>query len=322
MECGGYRGEEKMSDSIDEKEQEKEGVIEEALEKMSLTKDNVETIKNIYNEMHEETGRRYYEYERLGKALDGGYKNLDALSGKDPIVASTRVESIASNCSSLQMGIQKEIVELKRIKQTMRYAATTESLSAAAVQILYGSTEVYESNANTKKLPPIPPSVYERIDPYSEDQPKVVEDLRKYLKDLSPELETLYLGAKEIFEAPHRSKLKAASSNMRTIIWEVYRKLAPHEKVVAAPGYKQIKKEKGLATYRQRVAYILTGTADLDGSDVELVNSIFNDLDQALGVFSEETKQAEGILLSDHQVKKTIAQCERALLSLLKNRKV
>ena len=204
----------------------------------------------------------------------------------------------------------------------MSNVPTTQSLSASAVQILYGSTGVYEANAYAQKLPPIPPSVDEKIDPYSEDQPEVVEDLRKHLKDIDPRLDDFYMGAKEIFETPQRARLKAASSNMRTIIWEVYRKLAPHEKVAAAPGFKQIKEKSGISTYRQRVAYILTGTADIDGPNVSLINIIFKQLENALEVFSGEVKQIEVNLFSDYQVKKTMALCERALLSLLKNRKV
>jgi hypothetical protein len=311
-----------MSDTIDEKEQEKEGIIEKALEEITSTENSIETIKTALKGVHEETGKRYYEYERLGSALRGGYRNLAVLSGKTPIVGSTTITSISWNCSGLQRWIQKEISTLETFQRSIRNVPTTQSLSASAVQILYGSTEVYEANANTQKLPSTPPSVDEKIDPYSEDQPEVVEDLRKHLKDIDPSLEDSYMGAKEIFETPQRARLEAASSNMRTIIWEIYRKLAPHEKVVAAPGFKQTKKDAGISTYRQRVAYILTGTADIDGPDVSLINTIFQQLDHALKVFSGELKQIDVNRFSDYQIKKTMALCERALLSLLKNRKV
>jgi hypothetical protein len=312
----------KMSDTTDEKEHEKEDIIESTLEEMTLTEDNIEIVMVELKSVHEETGKRYYEYDRLKRAVRGGYQNINELSGKSPIVDPTTVTSISSNCSGLRIWIQKEISTLENFKRSMGNVPTTQSLSASAVQILYGSTGAYEANANAKGLPPIPPSVKEKIDPYSEDQPEVVEDLRKHLKDIDPDLENSYMGAKEIFESPQRTRLKAASSNMRTIIWEVYRRLAPHEKVAAAPGFKQIKKDAGISTYRQRVAYILTGTADIDGPDVTLINTIFQQLGHALEVFSGEVKQVEVDHFSDYQVKKTMAQCERALLGLLKNRKV
>ncbi len=307
-----------MSDTADEEEE----IIEKALEEITSTEDSIETIKTALKQVHEETGKRYYEYERLGSALRGGYRNLAVLSSKGPIVGLTTVTSISWSCSDLRRWIQRETSTLENVTQSMSNVPTTESLSASAVQILYGSTEVYEANAKTKKLPSIPPSVDEKIDPYSEDQPEVVEDLRKHLKNIDPSLEDSYMGAKEIFETPQRARLEAASSNMRTTIWEVYRKLAPQEKVAAAPGFKQIKKDAGSATYRQRVAYILTGTADIDGPDVSLINTIFQQLDYSLKVFSGELKQIEANRFSDYQIKKTMALCERALLSLLKNRKV
>lgn len=312
----------KMSDITDEKEHEKEDVVESTLEEMTLAEDNIGMVMVELKSVHEETGKRYYEYDRLKRAVHGGYQNLNELSGKGPIVDVTTVESISSNCAGLRIEIQKEISTLENFKRSMGNVPTTQSLSASGVQILYGSSGAYEANAKPKGLPPIPPSVEEKIDPYSEDQPEVVEDLRKHLKDIDTDLENSYTGAKEIFESPQRARLKAASSNMRTIIWEVFRKLAPHEKVAAAPGFKQIKKEAGKSTYRQRVAYILTGTANIDGPDVSLINTIFQQLDYALGVFSGEVKQIEVDHFSDYQVKKTMAQCERALLSLLKNRKV
>ncbi|HUL29517.1 MAG TPA: hypothetical protein VLZ03_03605, partial [Thermodesulfobacteriota bacterium] len=188
-------------------------------------------------------------------------------------------------------------------------------------QILYGSSGVYEANANAQKLPLTPPSVEAKIDPYSEDQPEIVEDLRRHLKDIDSKLEELYMGAKQIFETPQRARLQGASTNMRIVVWEVYRILAPHEKVAAAPGFRQIKEEAGKATYRQRVAYILTGTANIDGPDASVITTIFQQLDHALGVFSGEAKQIPDNNFSDYQIKKTMALCERALLSLLKNRR-
>lgn len=241
-------------------------------------------------------------------------------SGK-PINALARVPLIRTSCVTLSRIFEKEKQDIDQFGRVIYTFTRTESLSANGTQILYGSTGVFENNATDLKINPVPPSVREQIDPYSEDQPEVVGELKGLLMAVDPQLENLYSAAREIFETPTRTRLEAASTSLRTLIWEIYRKLAPHEQVTAAVGFKPMKDNPKKATYRQRIAYILTGTAETDGPEASLIGTIFDDLDEALKVFSAKTKSIAN-RISDYQIKRTMAQCERALLSLLKGRKI
>lgn len=305
----------------DRKSNGEENLIKKAIEEIQETKGNVQLTKGSYKKIQQVAGKRYYELNRLEAAMDGAQKNLMQLSGRTQVNGLERVKWIIGTCNSLRPELEREKSSIDKFGRIMEGLTRTETLSANGTQILYGSTDLYERNVTNLGIPFTPPSVNEKIDPYFEDQPEIVEELKKLLNGIDPELEDLYLGAKDIFETPIRSRLEAASSNIRTLIWEIYRKLAPHDKVTSAAGFKQIKDDPKLATYRQRIAFILTGTAEIDAPDTKLIDTVFKDLNEALSLFSAKSK-AVNKNISDYQVKKTMAQCERALFSLLKNRKI
>jgi hypothetical protein len=306
-------------DDMLDKEQDE---IDDTIKEMQDTESKIETLQEAYRKVHDKSSKRRYELARLRKAMEGARLNLTELSscGK-PLNALGPLLHMRASCVMLSDIFQKEKQDVEFFGRVMDGFTKTESLSANATQMLYGSTFVFENNATDLHLNPVPPSVREKIDPYSEDQPAIVEELRELLKSISPELENLYSAAKEIFEPPARARLEAAATNLRTLIWEIYRTLAPDEKVIAAQGFKAIKGDPTKATYRQKIAYILTGTDETDGSDANLIETVFGDLNEALKVFSAKTKTISNTI-SDYQLTKTMAQCERALLSLLKNRKV
>lgn len=313
-----------MDGSIDEKDGLDKGQdeIKETIKDIKNTEDRIQLLENGYKKIHDESSKRYYELSRLRMAMGGARMNFAELSSSaNSVIGLERVPFIRESCIILGQTFEKEKQVIDHFGREMDGFTRPESLSANGTQILYGSTALFENNAPALHLSPIPPSVREQIDSYSEDQPQIVEELKELLKGVDPELESLYSATKEVFETPIRSRLEAASANLRTLIWEIYRELAPHEKVTVATGFKPIKDDPKIATYRQRIAYILTGTAETDGPDANLIGTIFEDLHEALKVFSAKTKSIAN-RISDHQVKKTMAQAERALLSLLKSRKI
>lgn len=290
------------------------------LEKITKTKGEVRLAKEGWKKVHEEAGLRYFEYDRLEAALDGVYRNLAPLSGIGQIQDPERVNSIWGTCTSLCSSIAMEISGLQEFEVSSGDWAVMESIPASGSGILADSTAVYEVNADILELPAIPPSVEEQIDPYIADQPEVEKELQGMLRGIDTDLESQYLAVRKAFQTPDRAGLSAAASHMRTLIWEIFRRLAPKEEVAAAPGFVQHpEKDSGVPTFRQQVAYILTGTADINGPQVDLVDELFRNLDSALGIFSGRAKTINKI--SNYQLKQEMARCERTLLTLLKNRK-
>ncbi len=313
-------GEKTIMDKLEKEQKVNEEMItvDKVSKKIPSLRDKINTVMEKTEKIHLMSGRYYYECDRLRNALDGVDKNLSPLHGTSPMTYLEKADNVYKTFASIEVVFDKDISIIEDVEKTFAGMTKPSTISTAGATMLYDSSGLYEMNAELLDLPVTPPSVQDEIDPYAIDQPQVEKDVLKLIKDTDPDLEKLYLGIKEIFKTPQRSRLSAASSEMRKLIWEIFRKLAPHEKVSSAPGFKQIHKDEGVATRRQQIAFIVTGTANINGPEVELINEIFNSLDAALGVFSGQAKELKK--MSNHQVIKTIARCERTICSLLEKK--
>lgn len=297
--------------------EEKKISIDELIASIKETREEVSQTKLEAAKAHEKTGNFYYECERVEQALDGTIENLDPLSGH---VQPTREGVVLLFDTS---GRLQDYFEEKRngLHKTVEIFTDSSTASASGSMMLANSANLYAANAESLVLPPAPPSIQKGIDPYATDQEDVEKELTILLETVDQSLSKQYSELKTISKTPYKEKLAYASGAMRTLIWKIFRQLAPHDKVCASPGFVQNpEKDLGVPTRRQQVAYIMTGEADLKGAKAALIDSIFATIDEALGTFSGRIKALGAI--PDEQIRMNMVACARALLALLKNRKV
>jgi hypothetical protein len=296
---------------------EKKPSIDALIADLGETKREINITKLEAQKVHKSVGNFYYENERLEKALEGAIQNLGPLSGHAQSFGNAE-SSLLDSSRRLRDYIIEKRYQLQNISAGFTDISTTV---ASGSVMLANSANIYSENIEQYHLPPIPPSIQKQINPYVFDQEGVEEELIGFLQEIDKPLRVLYSNIRDIFKTPHQGRLDYAASEMRKLVWEILRKLAPHEKVSSSVGFTQDPgKDAGVPTYRQQVAYILTGAATMMGPKESLISSVFVAIDHALGAFSSRIK-AFGTI-SDEQIEMNMAACERAILTLLKNRKV
>ncbi|MFH1702172.1 MAG: hypothetical protein ABIB41_01910 [Nitrospirota bacterium] len=294
-----------------------ENSIEKAINVVKETKGELSIANSEAKKAYMNLAKVCYEYDRLEQALNGTIQNLAPISGYTQSLEGT-VIPIIDTSKELSVYLKDQRQEFKKISEIF---TDTSSIPASGSSILANSTNLYSANIEVFNLYPVPPSIEKNVNPYVTDQEEVEDELKKLLQEIDPSLSELYSESKEIFKTPHRNRLDYAATEMRKLIWEILRKLAPHDKVSASCGFIQDpNKEQGVPTYRQQIAFILTGGAELRSAKANLIKSVFEAIDDALSVFSGKIKTIKGA--PDQQIRLTMDACERAILTLLKNMKV
>jgi hypothetical protein len=296
---------------------ERQSSIDDLIADLGRTKEEVNKTKMETLKVHKDIGYFYYENDRLEQALEGTIQNLSPLSGNTQPLGSGE-SSLLESSRQLRTYMSGKRYQLQSLSANFTDISTP---AASGSVMLANSTNIYAEKVEQYHLPPIPPSIRNQIDPYNIDQVGVEKEVIGLLQEIDKTLCDLYQNIKDIIKAPHKGKLDYAASEMRKLVWGLLRKLAPHEKVSSVQGFIQNpEKQSGIPTYRQQVTYILTGAATMGGPKENLISSVFEAIEQALGAFSSRIKAFGSI--SDEQIRINMAACERAILTLLKNRKV